>query len=846
VSIVLDVGLDQQLLVESLRTVAAQTTQAWDLVAVDRGGVDRLHELLDECLGADRHTVIAASEDALAQGAAEAVSRTSGRYLAFLRAGDTWAPDRLRLLSAVASERSAPVVVDDMRQPRVGAKDRFVTTRQADEVAHSRLASVDVERMLLDRELVQQVGGVDPTMRGKWYFELVLRLAAASEFEYVPVLGVVRPQGSSRVGHLRNPAARPPVDHARIQSWADVAINRHAIDWAGLDARERRAGVVSVIVPTYNDSVMTWAAVEALMASDGIGGIEVECIVWDNGSVPWIASVLDALPLRFPSVKVHHSPINHGFALGNNLAFEHATGELVVFLNNDTTMPPEWLVPIVAAMEDPTILGVQSLLIYPSGAVQSAGVVFPTTGGLPYAFLQGFPVEDAQGIEQLEFAALTGAAMAIRSADATTLRGFDPIFRNGLEDVDLSHRLLQLRSGTLRVLPEQPVVHHESRTVGRHARYAVNRDVYLERWAGTCEPRDDGRKWATRGFRVVDHDVKAGPDSPRRWLLVPSPVLVREARLSVRETPPRLRWALKNPAPAGVAGETWGDTHFARATAGALRALGQEVVIDHRMEFARSTSRHDDVALVLRGIVPFQPSPEQVSIGWVISHPEMMSWQEAASYDRLMAASVAWAASASERWRIRVDPLLQATDPELFHPDRAVPDTGHPVLFVGSSRHNFRPVVRDAVEAGLPLSLYGDAWRKFIPARYIKAEYLANHDLGAAYRGAGVVLNDHWEDMRVEGFLSNRLFDAVASGARVITDDVTGLREVFGDSVQVYRTPEDLSRLSSLPDPAAVFGDDESIRAEAARIAREHSFRARAEQLVAVAIEERRRRGFES
>jgi GT2 family glycosyltransferase len=602
--------------------------------------------------------------------------------------------------------------------------------------------------------------------------------------------------------------------------------------------------VVSVIIPTYNDAVVTWAAVESVVATDGVDGITVECIVWDNGSIPRIAAVLDALPLRFPGVTVVHSPINHGFALGNNLALEHATGELVVFLNNDTTVPSEWLVPIVAAMADPAVLGAQALLVYPSGAVQSAGVVFPSTGGLPYGFLQGFPVEDARGIEQLEFAALTGAALAIRTEDVIALRGFDPVFKNGMEDVDLCHRLHELRQGTLRVLPQQPVVHYESRTAGRYARFLVNREIYLERWAGRCEPRDDGHKWATRGFRVVDHEV--GERVQRRRLLIPSPVLVRESRLTVREAPMRLRWAIKNPAPAGARGETWGDTHFARATAAALRAVGQEVVIDHRLEFARSTSRHDDVALVLRGVAPFGPSPEQVSIGWVISHPEMLSWQEASAYDRLVAASVTWAAHTSRRWGIRIDPLLQATDPDLFNPDRAVPDTGHPVLFVGSSRHTYRPIVRDAIEAGLPLSLYGDAWRKFIPGHYVKAPYLANGDLGAAYRSAGVVLNDHWEDMRVDGFLSNRLFDAVASGARVITDEVEGLREVFGDSVQVYRTPQDLTRLSSLPDPSVVFGDDDAIRAEAARIAREHSFRARAEQLVAIALEERRRRGFDS
>ncbi len=64
-----------------------------------------------------------------------------------------------------------------------------------------------------------------------------------------------------------------------------------------------------------------------------------------------------------------------------------------------------------------------------------------------------------------------------------------------------------------------------------------------------------------------------------------------------------------------------------------------------------------------------------------------------------------------------------------------------------------------------------------------------------------MVLNDHWEDMRTSGFISNRLFDAAASGARVITDAVEGLPATFGDSVQVYRSQEDLVRLSSSPIP---------------------------------------------
>ena len=114
----------------------------------------------------------------------------------------------------------------------------------------------------------------------------------------------------------------------------------------------------------------------------------------------------------------------------------------------------------------------------------------------------------------------------------------------------------------------------------------------------------------------------------------------------------------------------WGDTHFARHLAVALRELGQDVVIDHREGFERPTAHLDDVVLVLRGLETFQPAYGQVNLLWVISHPEMVSRREVESYDRVVAASRSWANRMSRRWELRIEPLLQATDPHLFHPDR--------------------------------------------------------------------------------------------------------------------------------------------------------------------------------
>ena len=376
-------------------------------------------------------------------------------------------------------------------------------------------------------------------------------------------------------------------------------------------------------------------------------------------------------------------------------------------------------------------------------------------------------------MDGLRFHALTGAALALRHADAVALRGFDPVFTNGMEDVDLCHRLAQQRTGHFRVLDAVPVVHHESRTPGRYDKHLANRTVYLDRWQRVVVPRDDAALWATRGLRVVDHEVGAARHGEPPRLRVPRPVLVREARLQVAENR-RLRWAIKNPAPAGPGGERWGDTHFAASLAAALRDHGQEVVVDRRPEWDRITGRHDDVVLVLRGLVRHEPSPEQVSLLWVISHPELVTGDEVSGYDRVLAAGAPGPSDGRATGRSRIEPLLQATDPERFHPDAGVPGTGDPVLFVGNSRRQLRPVVRDALEAGLPLAVYGDLWAGLVPDEVVHGRSIPNDQLAAAYRSAGIVLNDHHDTMRADGFVSNRLFDAVASGARVITDRSTG------------------------------------------------------------------------
>lgn len=298
----------------------------------------------------------------------------------------------------------------------------------------------------------------------------------------------------------------------------------------------------------------------------------------------------------------------------------------------------------------------------------------------------------------------------------------------------------------------------------------------------------------------------------------------------VPDHPRRRRWAIVVASPAGPGGLAWGDTHFAADLAAALRRHGQQVAVVRRPAAESPARGLDDVAVVLRGLVRVRPVPGPTSVLWVISHPDLVEPDEPGRFDVVCAASAGWAARASSRFGVPVHPLLQATDPARFHPGLAEPDSGDRVLFVGNSRRQDRPMVRDALAAGADLAVYGAGWDA-LPPGVVRAPFLPPDRVGAAYRGAGVVLNDHWPDMAREGFVSNRLFDAVAAGARVVSDDAEGLRDVFGAAVRVVHGPDEVAAVLAM-DPDDIVGDDTARRAAAVRIAAEHSFDARAATLI--------------
>jgi GT2 family glycosyltransferase/spore maturation protein CgeB len=259
----------------------------------------------------------------------------------------------------------------------------------------------------------------------------------------------------------------------------------------------------------------------------------------------------------------------------------------------------------------------------------------------------------------------------------------------------------------------------------------------------------------------------------------------------LRSAEEELSFCIKIGAPDAEQAERWGDLHFARAVARQLRHRGHRCRIQTLDEWELLEGATDDVVIHLRGRSRYLSKPGQLNLLWCISHPDDLTGEECDGYDLVLVASTPFADTLRARTHTPVVVLEQATDTDVFYPDRDE-RFAHDLVYVANSRNVLRPIVRDLLPTDHDLAIYGANWDGLIDTRYVADEHIPNDELRKVYTTAKVVLADHWDDMREHGFIANRIYDAVACGAVVVCDDVPGVQERFGDAVLTYRTPDEL------------------------------------------------------
>ncbi len=325
---------------------------------------------------------------------------------------------------------------------------------------------------------------------------------------------------------------------------------------------------------------------------------------------------------------------------------------------------------------------------------------------------------------------------------------------------------------------------------------------------------------------VLDDEVDAARGDPSRS----QATAIRDALIDWASA---TRYGLRIGVPSWEGIDRWGDYHFARGLQRSLERAGHPTRVHFLHEWASSAAARDDIAIHLFGLKEAPTHPGQVNILWQISHPDLATPPIYERYDHVFVASDRFAAVMAEQVTVPVTSLHQATDPERFRPEPGGPH--HELLFVANSRKVHRRIVDDLAGTTHDLAVYGRDWTPdLVDQRFVKGEVIANTELARYYSAADIVLNDHWDDMRFEGFISNRLYDSLACGAFVISDRVHGIEAEFDGAVPTYRSRAELEPLITryLDDP-----DERRRLAEHGRaiVLERHTFDVRARALADVA-----------
>ena len=277
----------------------------------------------------------------------------------------------------------------------------------------------------------------------------------------------------------------------------------------------------------------------------------------------------------------------------------------------------------------------------------------------------------------------------------------------------------------------------------------------------------------------------------------------------------------------------YGDYFTAQGLGAALAALGL------RVRYLELDSRHGlgrvDAVISLLDRFPADRVPARATaVAWVRNWTDRWvgrPWFDA--YDALYASSAASCALIAEHSGREAELLPLATDPDVFRPVEPDPGLACDVLFAGNHWGEERQAatVLPELSGRLQVRVFGHGWDSVPAMRPLWQGPLAHDRLPTAYSSAALVVDDSASHARPFGAVNARVFDALACGAAVASNDADGTRSLFGEDFPVWSDAADLLRLAgearSRP-PARDRYRDGVLAA--------HTFRHRAQQLLAGAL----------
>ena len=485
------------MLVAAVESVLEQAYPHWQLCMADDAS-RRAETLatLESLAGRDKRitTTRLSKRSGISAATNAALSLATGDFVAFLDHDDVL---KRHTLGQVARWLDADPTLDMLYsdEDKLDPAGRLTEARWKPDWSPNLLLCQNYvcHLLVLRRSLVEKLGGLRSDFDGSQDYDLVLRVADATDrIAHIP------DSLYSWRQHPRSAAAA-----GEHKPWAWMAAQRALNDW--LHRREDRGGTtgwtqegawedvhrvrfrrygepkVSIIIPTRNGRHLLERCIESLVSRTVYDNFEV--VVVDNQSDDLdTLEFLGALPGR-----VLRYPHEFNYPRQLNMAAAAVECDLLVFLNNDTeVMTADWLDRLIEQAMRPEVGAVGPRLRLPNGDIQHEGIVIGAWRGHANSiewgqwWRMGDLLRDAT--------AVTGACMATRPGVYWRVGGYDERLRVAYNDVDFCLRLHQ--AGYQVVFePDAELYHAEGSTRGL-VEDPEDAPLFNDRWRprSSCDP----------------------------------------------------------------------------------------------------------------------------------------------------------------------------------------------------------------------------------------------------------------------------------------------------------------------------------------------------------------------
>lgn len=481
----------------TVSSVARQSSAAWELVVAVGPTVLPEVEALARRVGVNvgrggySTAVVVPFHGSVAEGWSAAISSASGHYVMVIDAGTSIAVDAVSVVCSemerhgyrsegqLASIDGLPGLIygdedtidGDGRRGNGFYKPSFSPDRL-------RVQDYLGEAVMYRRDLVKQVGGLRTGHGMSARYDLSLRVAEQAEcIVHIPAIlvNVAKIEGRAETDgslaavvqeHLTRTRFPGQVVEERVVD--DGLINRQSVV-AALAPRLDRHPNVSIIIPTGGSSRVVRGrrqrlvdlALDSLTKTD-YPNIEI-VVVFDRNSDMELQHEVGQLLLGRPHRLVQDNR-RFNYSQACNLGAAQASGEVLVFLNDDTEIVNrDWLDRLVMYATHPQIGAVGVKLLYEDGRLQHTGV-WAREGHVSHRY-SGFDASHngVRGslIVQLNCSAVTAACMAVERFKFEHVGGFCTDLPLAFNDVDLCFKL-QMAGFRSMVDNDNVVTHLES------------------------------------------------------------------------------------------------------------------------------------------------------------------------------------------------------------------------------------------------------------------------------------------------------------------------------------------------------------------------------------------------